>query len=211
MFADATDEKIQSLYQLHQQQQKQKQQNPGTKKLVGFKIMYEQGFLKHGKSLVEEWTCRGYKIIHLIRRNKLLQYFSALEMKEGFQKHLGEAAHPVKPAQIKSLLRVKVDVTAKQTQKALDKRFAVTAKASSYLSFGDVTTVYYEDLLEDTTNEINRLFRFLGVDPQPVQSTFLKIHSEPRIRDYFLEDDNLREKYRSDMSRSIYSYLMADW
>lgn len=201
-FANATDDKIHTLCQ--------QQEQPATK-LVGFKIMYGQGFLVHGKSLVEEWTSRGYKIIHLIRRNKLLQFFSALEMQQGIKKHLGEAAHPERPDLIAKLRKVKVNVTANQTIQALDIRFAETAEASSYLSLGDVTTVYYEDLMDDTIEEMNRLFRFLGVDPQPVQSSFLKIHSEPRIRDYFMNDDTLREKYRYDMSRSVYSYLMTDW
>lgn len=209
-YADGIDRILDTFYK--QQIKKIQKDTSCPPALVGFKIMHGQGFLHHGLSLMEEWAYRRYKIIHLIRRNKLLQYFSALEMNIGFKTRDGEIAHPETADQVNKLVSVKVNPTASETIPSLKKRFAESAEASGYLaSVGDVTTVYYEDLLEDTQAEMDRLFRFLRVSPQAVSSSFLQIHSEPRIRDFYVEDNKLRESYRKQMSQSEYAYLMDGW
>eukprot|EP00563_Minutocellus_polymorphus_P005591 CAMPEP_0181034392 /NCGR_PEP_ID=MMETSP1070-20121207/7787_1 /TAXON_ID=265543 /ORGANISM="Minutocellus polymorphus, Strain NH13" /LENGTH=506 /DNA_ID=CAMNT_0023111925 /DNA_START=51 /DNA_END=1571 /DNA_ORIENTATION=- len=47
-----------------------------TTSVVGYKIMYNQGPTHFGKELMASLDALGIKVIHLVRRNKLLQYIS---------------------------------------------------------------------------------------------------------------------------------------
>jgi LPS sulfotransferase NodH len=48
----------------------------GGNLVVGYKVMYNQGVTHFGKDLMARLDKAGIKVIHLIRRNKLLQYIS---------------------------------------------------------------------------------------------------------------------------------------
>ena len=159
---------------------------------VGFKIMYDQGILHFGEELFQHLDDSGVKIIHLVRKNKLLQYVSkdSNNQDKGVE---GHNAHPTTEEEAAQLRDVTVDGKVKKIIKFLREKAGETKAATDLLDahFGPegYLTIYYEDLDENNQREMDRIFGYLDVQSVKVQSEYTKIHEGKRTREYFAEED----------------------
>ncbi|KAL7547865.1 hypothetical protein ACHAWF_011133 [Thalassiosira exigua] len=187
-------------------------------KFVGFKIMYSQGIMHHGKDLVMELDRMEVKVIHLVRRNKLLQYISgasnnkdkSVHRKNQTQKHI---AHPTTEEDASRLQKISVDADPKRVLSSMRKNKSLDNKVSKLLSAnlqtGRYMKINYEDLSLNTTAEMARVFDFLGSDIEEVSSKYIKIHKDKRTRDYFNEAKT--EKLREVLERSEFAWVLDGW
>lgn len=174
---------------------------------VGFKIMYDQGILHFGEDLLQHLDDNNIKIIHLVRKNKLLQYVSkdSNNKDKGVE---GHNAHPTTEEEAAQLRDVTVDGKVKKIIKFLREKAGETKAATDLLDahFGPegYLTIYYEDLDEDNQREMDRIFGYLDVESVKVQSEYTKIHEGKRTREYFAEED------RAEVEAAIRDSRFAD-
>lgn len=174
---------------------------------VGFKIMYDQGILHFGEDLLQHLDDNNIKIIHLVRKNKLLQYVSkdSNNKDKGVE---GHNAHPTTEEEAAQLRDVTVDGKVKKIIKFLREKAGETKAATDLLDahFGPegYLTIYYEDLDEDNQREMDRIFDYLDVASVKVQSEYTKIHEGKRTREYFAEED------RAEVEAAIRDSRFAD-
>ena len=181
---------------------------------VGFKIMYDQGLLQYQRQLLEKLDEQGIKVIHLVRRNKLLQYVSyAANKKDRLENAEGHQPHPTTEAEIKALSEIRVPGTPDKVLKYMDKKNGDVKEMSNiltkYLEPDALSVVNYEDLSKDNDGEMGRLFKFLGVPPQHVQTELAKIHKDKKIHEYFVEKD--QDDLRKALKESEFSWILEDW
>jgi LPS sulfotransferase NodH len=174
---------------------------------VGFKIMYDQGILHFGEELLQHLEDNNIKIIHLVRKNKLLQYVS----KDSNNKDKGvdgHNAHPTTEEEAAQLRDVTVDGKVKKIIKFLREKAGETKAATDLLDahFGSegYLTIYYEDLDDDNQREMDRIFDYIDVESIKVQSEYTKIHEGKRTREYFAEED------RAEVEAAIRNSRFAD-
>jgi hypothetical protein len=68
--------------------------------------------------------------------------------------------------------------------------------------------LYYEDLLKDKKEFLNRVFAFLEVEPYPVQDTTLKITRDD-LRDVITNFDVLRARYLGTEYETMFDEVVA--
>lgn len=130
---------------------------PRYKKLVGFKLMWDQISVYPYDAAV--W-CLGKdaRTIHIERRVAVLSYVSALQTKDSL-------AHVHERADLPPSTSFRVD-TRNVSQKVLSCHRAhrsIEAWASAWSSRWPNVHVYYEDLTANTTNALAALWSFLGL------------------------------------------------
>ena len=64
--------------------------------------------------------------------------------------------------------------------------------------------LYYEDLLQNETDFIQRIFEFLVIEPKPVQGKTLK-HTSDDLRNVVINFDELQSKYRNTRYESMFA------
>jgi len=176
---------------------------------VGFKIMYDQGILHYGEDLLQRLDENNVKIIHLVRKNKLLQYVSkdSNNKDKGVE---GHNPHPTTEAEAAQLRTVTVDGKVKKIIKFLREKAGETKAATDLLDAhygpGGYLSLYYEDLDQDNQGEMSRIFNFLGVEDEKVQSEYTKIHEGQRTREYFAEED--RDEVEAAIRESRFEYML---
>mmetsp|Transcript_16892 Transcript_16892/g.35224 ORF Transcript_16892/g.35224 Transcript_16892/m.35224 type:complete len:348 (-) Transcript_16892:126-1169(-) len=162
---------------------------------VGFEVMYDQGIMTFDGDLFRELNKRDVKVIHYVRKNKLLQYVS----KELYHKDNTEDS----AADDQSTEQSGEDAPETQTHTVNGNRenilnFIVErAGENSYIDdllFAECGednyhTVYYEDLRNDSQGEMNRMFDFLGVNHEEIEGDLPKELDDKHIKEYFNEDD----------------------
>lgn len=178
---------------------------------VGFKIMYDQGLLQYQRQLLEKLDEQGIKVIHLVRRNKLLQYVSyAANKKDRLENAEGHQPHPTTEAEIKALSEIRVPGTP--VLKYMEKKNGDVKEMSNiltkHLEPDALSVVNYEDLSKDNDKEMGRLFKFLDVPPQHVQTELAKIHKDKKIHEYFVEKD--QDDLRKALKESEFSWILED-
>jgi LPS sulfotransferase NodH len=177
---------------------------------VGFKIMYDQGILHYGEDLMQRLDEDNVKVIHLVRKNKLLQYVSkdSNNQDKGVE---GHNPHPTTEAEAAQLRAVTVDGKVKKIIKFLREKAGETKAATDLLDAhygtdGGYLTLYYEDLDQDNQGEMTRIFNFLGVEDEKVKSEYTKIHEGQRTREYFAEED--RDDVEAAIRESRFEYML---
>lgn len=181
---------------------------------LGFKIMYDQGLLQFEKQLLAKLDELGIKVIHLVRRNKILQYVSyAANKKDRLENAAGHVPHPTTEAEIKALAEIRVPGDPKQVFKYMEKKGGEVTEASNilakYLEQPMLSVINYEDLSANTDEETARLFEFLGVPVQKVGTDLAKIHKDKKIHEYFEEED--QDRLRDALKESEFSWILDNW
>ena len=191
----------------------------GQSKVVGFKVMYNQGVTHYGKDLMAKLDEAGIKVIHLIRRNKLLQYISFASNEK--DKHMKAEdtdskhnAHP-KTKEEAELIRDEMTISGKPgkvlpfMEEKTEADTKVSNLVSSYLDSDNYAFVDYEDLSDKTDEEMARLFYLLGVEAQRVETHMEKIHEGKQTRSYFKR--NQQEALKEALEQSQYSWVLDGW
>ena len=181
---------------------------------VGFKIMYDQGLIQYQRQLLEKLDELDIKVIHLVRRNKLLQYVSyAANKKDRLENAAEHQPHPTTEAEIKALAEIRVSGTPKDVLKYMQKKNGDVTEMSNvltkYLEPDALSVVNYEELSKDHDKEMGRLFKFLGVPEQHVQTDLAKIHKDKKIHEYFVEKD--QDDLKKALKDSEFSWILEDW
>ena len=181
---------------------------------VGFKIMYDQGLLQFQKELLAKLDELDIKVIHLVRRNKVLQYVSyAANKKDRLENAKGHVPHPTTEAEIKALADIKVSGEPATVMKYLDRKNTQVTEMSNiltkYLEQPMLSVINYEDLSANTDEETARLFEFLGVPVQKVGTELEKIHKDKKIHEYFEEKD--RDALRDALKETEFSWILDNW
>ncbi|KAL7465193.1 hypothetical protein ACHAXS_005523 [Conticribra weissflogii] len=193
---------------------------------VGFEIMHNQGILLHGSRLIHELNKENIRVIHLIRRNKFLQYISdrtnAKDIKMNMHhsdisntddktKHAEEKTHnphPTDKTELTGIRSIQLESDVEDILNYLDEKSEEDSEVENLLSaeFGNdgYLTVYYEDLNNDKQGEMNRVFDFLGVEHEVVSSDLIKIHEGKRAREYFKEKTVVQNAIRD----SKYAFVL---
>jgi len=187
-------------------------------KAVGFKVMYNQGVVHYGSGLMEKLDEMNIKVIHLERRNKLLQYISEMSNEKDKQikaegkdseKHI---AHPTTPEEAERI-RDEITVNGRPSkvlhfmQRKSEGDKEVSDLVSEHLD--DYARVIYEQLSDKTEEEMAKLFNFLGVDKRHVHSRMEKIHRGKPTRSYFAEKD--QEGLRVALEESDFAWVLDGW
>jgi len=191
----------------------------GQSKVIGFKVMYNQGVTHYGKDLMAKLDEAGIKVIHLIRRNKLLQYISFASNEK--DKHIKAGnpdskhnAHP-KTKEEAELIRDEMTISGKPgkvlpfMEEKTEADTKVSNLISSYLDSENYAFVDYEDLSDKTDEEMARLFDLLGVEAQTVETQMEKIHEGKQTRSYF--KPNQQEALKEALEQSQYSWVLDGW
>mmetsp|Transcript_25510 Transcript_25510/g.53435 ORF Transcript_25510/g.53435 Transcript_25510/m.53435 type:complete len:355 (+) Transcript_25510:44-1108(+) len=156
---------------------------------VGFAIMYHQGVTAFHANLFHALKEEGVKIIHLVRKNKLMQYVTM----DSHYNSNGTVSGDVDKV-LDFLL-----VTNGETIYVDDLIFAEYGEDGFH-------TVYYEDLANNEEKEMNRIFDYLNVAHEVVESEFVETHGGKKAREYFAEDD--REKVEEAIKESEYEFML---
>jgi len=198
--------------------------------VVGYKVMYNQGVTHFGKDLMAELDAVGIKVIHLIRKNKLLQYISfasnekdkhlmadkaAAEAQLEKGNHLKHQAHP-KTKEEAQRIRDELVISGKHPEKILSFMEAreeddrtVSNLLSAYLDAKNYMFVDYEDLSNDTDMQMGKVFALLGVKQRKVQSQMEKIHEGKLTRDYFKKGQ--QDAVREALETSKFRWMLDGW
>ena len=207
--------------------------------VVGYKVMYNQGVTHFGKDLMARLDEAGIKVIHLIRRNKLLQYISfasnekdkhlmadkekaaelaaaaAAASAEGEGVPLKHQAHP-KTKEDAQRIRDELTISGKHPDKILSfmeareaDDKAVSNLVSTYLDTANYAFVDYEDLSRETEKQMERLFALLGVEQRKVQSQMEKIHEGKLTRDYFKKGQ--QDAVKEALEKSEFRWMLDGW
>ena len=204
--------------------------------VVGYKVMYNQGVTHFGKDLMAKLDEAGIKVIHLIRRNKLLQYISfasnekdkhlmadkkkvvelaAAEGGGGRSLPLKHLAHPTTKEDAQRI-RDELTISGKHPDKILnfmEKREAedreVSNLVSSNLDTANYAFVDYEDLSRETEVQMERLFELLGVEQRKVQSKMEKIHEGKLTRTYFKKGQ--QDAVKEALEKSEFRWMLDGW
>ncbi|KAL7464787.1 hypothetical protein ACHAXS_005120 [Conticribra weissflogii] len=156
---------------------------------VGFAIMYHQGVTAFHTNLFHELKADGVKIIHLVRKNKLLQYVT-------------------NDSNYNSNGTVNGDVDKVLDFVLVNNGETIYVDDLIFAEYGEdgFHTVYYEDLANNEEEEMNRIFDYLGVAHEEVESEFVETHGGRRAREYFAEAD--RGKVKDAISESEYKFML---
>ncbi len=141
-----------------------------------FPVVKAVGFKSKLSQVVDRRAFRSYltdnsiKVIYQIRRNKLKYIVSIirarmLRAEHGCSNVLNSDQQPIGP------IEIPVDVFTRATR-----RFNVIARLERFvdkLSLPKLVTAY-EDLLDDESQELNRIWDFLEVDRQPTEGSTRK-------------------------------------
>lgn len=177
---------------------------------VGFEVMYNQGITAFHVDLMDQLKKENFKIIHLIRKNKLLQYISKDSNDRDRENPVENKheAHPTDEATVSTLQEIKVDGNVTKMMIYFDEQADENVYVNNLLldEFGEngFHTVFYEDLNNDNQGEMDRIFDYLGVERQSVKSEFAKIHEGKRGRDYF--DDEDQKSVEKAIRNSSYAF-----
>ncbi|KAL7466623.1 hypothetical protein ACHAXS_006913 [Conticribra weissflogii] len=180
---------------------------------VGFEIMYNQGVIAYHTNLLHQFRRENIKVIHLIRQNKLLQYISTrsndLDKREPADgPHDPHPTDPHKSSAVKSLhLPVNVPDVLQFIFRTRGEVGYIEDLLAAEFSTDGYHRIYYEDLNRDIQGEMNRLFDFLGVKHEVVESELTKIHEGHRARRYF-ENGNNRNDIDAALRNSKYSFML---
>jgi LPS sulfotransferase NodH len=160
------------------------EERPGIE-AIGFKLMYSQ-LTRVARPLMPALWLRRARIIHLLRRNALDVVLS---------KEAGEARRGVLHAH--SGERVEAVRIRLRTDDLLDRMVAHDRQIEgARVRFKHVGVPYrevvYEDLVANEKEGFDSLFRFLGVEPQPVASSLRKVN--PTSHEELIENyDEVRD------------------
>lgn len=126
------------------------------------------------------------KIIHLNRRNPILQYVSMMIRKQG-----GPTKLTSEDRRVNRTVEVDVEEFLEITKRNRKEHERFKRELSNHPSIG----ITYEDMCNDTEHELRRVTEFLGVEYHPMESKLLKINNHP-MRKTIRHYDNLRRKLR---------------
>jgi len=185
---------------------------------IGFKIMYNHGILYFDQDFMTKISEAGIKIIHLIRRNKLLQYVSNAGNKiDLLLANKGPNTHQPHPSSREEAMRIRDEVSITESPEKILKKMRrkkneddhVTHSILSSLDSANYATIYYEDLCQNTKAQMSRLFNFLGVDDISVESSLVKIHQGKPTSFYF------GERYRDTLKKAVegseFAWTLDGW
>jgi len=179
---------------------------------VGFEVMYSQGVTAFHFDLMDRLKKENFKIIHLIRKNKLLQYISKDSNDRDRENPVENKheAHPTDESTVSSLQEIKVDGNVTKMMIYFDAKADENVFVNNLFldEFGEngFHTVFYEDLNNDNQGEMDRIFDYLGVERQSVKSEFAKIHEGKRGRDYF--DEENQNSVEEAIRNSSYAFTL---
>ena len=191
-----------------------------TAKAVGFKAMYNQGPMYYGDPLLSLLDENDVRVIHLVRRNKLMQYIST-EANQIDKKHAAKAevegahnAHPHTEEEAKKLRQITVSGKPNKVLHFMRQKTEEDAKVSelieSNVARDHFEIVHYEDLSDHTQTVTARLFDLLGVDDErEVKTDMTKIHKDMPTRNYFKEEQ--REALREALEQSEFAWVLDGW
>lgn len=192
----------------------------GTAKAVGFKAMYNQGPMYYGDQLLSLLDENDVRVIHLVRRNKLMQYIST-EANQIDKKHAAEAeaegahnAHPHTEEEAKKLRKITVSGKPSKVLHFMRQKTEEDARVSELIENNVArdrfAIVQYEDLSDHTQTVTARLFDLLGVDDErEVKTDMAKIHKDIPTRNYFKEAQ--REELREALEQSEFAWVLDGW
>ena len=179
-----------------------------------FKIMYNQGILQLGGNLMDRFNDAGIKVIHLLRKNKLHQYISSAKNSANGINSPGEhKAHPKSQTEAQHLrdelaLKVEPDKVL-QYMRRVALEDAAVSKLADHLSPENYAKVYYEELCEDTFEEMKALFNYLGLEAQEVKAKAVKIHQGKPARTYFSKA--YQAPLRKAVEGSEFAWTLDGW
>lgn len=164
-------------------------------KFDGFKIHRRNQIACDNPAWVYLANKPDLKVIHLIRRNKLLQYISLMRSNKSQVWHVD--ANGQKP----ELPKVHIDVNAAWN---LMRSWEIEEEYFKNLfAFKDNITIYYEDLLKNTHNVLAYVQGFLGVEMQELLVAYQKVN--PDNIDDMVENV---EEVRSYFSKTNYAWML---
>lgn len=190
----------------------------GTAKAVGFKAMYNQGPMYYGDQLLSLLDENDVRVIHLVRRNKLMQYIST-EANQIDKKHAAKAeaegahnAHPHTEEEAEKLRQITVSGKPNKVLHFMRQKTEEDAKVSDLIEASvrrdRFAIVQYEDLSDHTQTVTARLFDLLGVDDErEVKTDMAKIHKDVPTRNYFKEEQ--REELREALEQSEFAWVLV--
>lgn len=186
----------------------------GKSTVVGFKVMYNQGAMHYGEDLMAKLDEAGVKVVHLVRRNKLLQYISQMSNEADKKMNSDHDAHP-KTKEEAERIRDELTVSGKP-EKVLrwmeDKAEEDTKIAnliSAHLESTNYAFVDYEDLSAKTDREVARLFDLLGVEEKRVETELEKIHEGKKTRKYFVSKQ--QKPLKEALEHSEFAWVLDGW
>ena len=191
----------------------------GTAKAVGFKAMYNQGPTYYGDDLLSLLDENNVRVIHLVRRNKLMQYIST-EANQIDKKHAAKEAemdhnaHPHSEEEANKLRQITVSGKPNKVLHFMRQKTEEDARVSelieSNVARDHFAIVHYEDLSENTQTVTARLFDLLGVDDgREVKTDMAKIHKDIPTRNYF--EEGQREALREALEQSEFAWVLDGW
>ena len=151
--------------------------------------------------LLNEKEC---KIIHLQRRNRVKAVISSLNGERLYEKTgmwgLFDESNRLPPMQVEL---EKFDNYLKHREK-MDLEMEAHVKSIGR----PLLSLYYEDLLADRNAFLSGLYRFLEVEPFPVEGETLKITSDD-LREVVLNFDELRGRYAGTQYEPMFEEVVA--
>ncbi|KAL7465828.1 hypothetical protein ACHAXS_006139 [Conticribra weissflogii] len=190
----------------------EKDNNASNYTNIGFELMYDQGVKRFSSHLLHELNEENVKIIHLIRKNKLLQYISheSFEKDRKRRAEMKYRAHPTNEAEVEALDSSALDGNVRDIfdfimDKNSENRYLEELLDAEFGRKG-YHTVYYEDLNKNVQGEMALIFNFLELNHEVVESEYVKIHKGKPTREYFREDD--REKIEDAIRDSSYEFML---
>ena len=193
----------------------------GTAKAVGFKAMYNQGPMYYGDRLLSLLDENDVRVIHLVRRNKLMQYISTEANHIDKKQHAAKAeaegapnAHPHTEEEAEKLRQITVSGKPNRVLHFMRQKTEEDAKVSELIESSvrrdHFAIVHYEDLSDHTQTVTARLFDLLGVDDErEVKTDMTKIHKDIPTRNYFKEEQ--REELRDALEQSEFAWVLDGW
>jgi LPS sulfotransferase NodH len=155
-------------------------------KLVGFKLLYGQGYDAGGGNKNKVWAylrdCEDLKIIHLKRRNFLKREISLSNASSSGEWGLkGDnnifSRVAVQWSRLSKIRAVHFD--PKKCEELFLNNERTILEHEQYFEKHDVLSIYYEDLLDSFNKSINEIIEFVGLDKYKLKSPFLKQNPLP--------------------------------
>jgi hypothetical protein len=158
---------------------------PKPLEAMGFKVLASQ-YLRHcGVQLRDYIRQKRIYVVRLLRRNGLRHAISHEAMKADLAEGLDDnkRKHPQNERELAearqrlpTLRSAASLIDQLQFDDADADRLFASHTNSSLIRHIPTLTLYYEDIVADPHYQLRLLQLFLGLDPQPLQSTLLKLH-----------------------------------
>ncbi|KAG0487046.1 hypothetical protein HPP92_009141 [Vanilla planifolia] len=149
---------------------------------VGFKWMLNQGIRDNHEGIVDYFNRRGISAILLLRKNLLRRLVSVKANKQDGHDNLLNGTHKAhvsskEEAQILASYKPKLDV--KRLIPTLEHMERLAADTLEYFKSTRHIVVYYEDLVQNQTEKMMDVLKFLRAPHRSLVSGHVKIHTRP--------------------------------